>query len=126
VTTVASGLKGPFGIAFRGDTMYVAQRASSSASIQAPAIRPLMALPVAVTRTRTIVFDPTGKLYVAVGSSCNLCDERDSMRAAVTPAQSERIGRPRLREGVGNTVGIRVIPKTNELWGGITTATTGR
>ena len=25
VTTIASGLKGPFGIAFRGDTMYVAE-----------------------------------------------------------------------------------------------------
>src|SRR5258705_4200596 len=85
VTTVASGLKGPFGIAFRGDTMYVG--AESELIRFDPGSRDpvrLMGLPGGGHSTRTIVFGPDGKLYVAVGSSCNLCDERDSMRAAVT------------------------------------------
>lgn len=33
--------------------------------------------------TRTIGFGPDGKLYISVGSSCNVCRERDERRAAI-------------------------------------------
>jgi glucose/arabinose dehydrogenase len=32
--------------------------------------------------TRTVIFGPDGAMYVAIGSSCNLCEERDARRAA--------------------------------------------
>src|SRR6266511_2559153 len=117
--TIASGLKGPFGIAFRGDTMYVG--AESELIRFDPGARDpvkLMGLPGGGHSTRTIVFGPDGKLYVAVGSSCNLCDERDSMRAAVTQLNLNGSGGHVFAKGLRNTVGIAFNPKTNELWGG--------
>src|SRR5258706_1450363 len=119
VVTVASGLKGPFGIAFRGDTMYVAEESELvrfDPGARAPV--PLMRLPSGGHSTRTIVFGPDGKLYVAVGSSCNLCDEPDSTRAPVTQLNLNGSGGHVFAKGLRNTVGIAFNPKTNELWGG--------
>ena len=119
VVTVASGLKGPFGIAFRGDTMYVG--AESELMRFDPGARDpvqLMRLPGGGHSTRTIVFGPDGKLYLAVGSSCNLCDERDSMRAAVMQLNPDAASGHIFARGLRNTVGMAFNPKTGELWGG--------
>src|SRR5439155_13483063 len=65
VVTIASGLKGPFGIAFRGDTMYVAEETELvrfDPGSRAP-VR-MMLLPSGGHSTRTIVFGPDGKLYL--------------------------------------------------------------
>jgi len=55
---------------------------------------------------------------VAVGSSCNLCDERDSLRAAVTQFNRDGSGGRIFAKGLRNTVGIAFNPTTGELWGG--------
>jgi len=120
VVTIASGLKGPFGIAFRGDTMYVAEEQDIKR------FDPHGAAPVTIVpdipggghSTRTIVFGPDGKLYLAVGSSCNLCDERDSMRAAVTLFNRDGSGGRMFAKGLRNSVGMAFNPKTGELWSG--------
>ncbi|HTI05683.1 MAG TPA: PQQ-dependent sugar dehydrogenase [Gemmatimonadales bacterium] len=120
VVTVASGLRGPFGIAFRGDTMYVAEErdvkrfdpgARSSNTV-------IDDIPGGGHSTRTILFGPDGKLYLAVGSSCNLCDERDSLRAAVSQFNPDGSGGRVFARGLRNTVGLAFNPKTGELWGG--------
>src|SRR6059036_3070577 len=77
---VASGLRGPFGIAFRGDTMYVAEerdvkRFDPGGAGPVPIVPNV---PSGGHSTRTILFGPDGKLYLAVGSSCNLCNESPS------------------------------------------------
>ena len=117
---VASGLKGPFGIAFRGDTMFVAEERSVKR------FDPGGAAPVTVVSnipggghsTRTILFGPDGKLYLAVGSSCNLCNEDDSLRAAVSRFNVDGSGGRVFAKGLRNTVGMAFNPKTGELWGG--------
>ncbi len=117
---VASGLRGPFGIAFRGDTMYVAEERDVKR------FDPGGAAPVTIVpnvpsgghSTRTILFGPDGKLYLAVGSSCNLCDERDSMRAAVTQLNPDGSGGRIFARGLRNTVGMAFNPTTGQLWGG--------
>jgi len=120
IVEVASGLKGPFGIAFRGDTMYVAEitrvkRFTPGASEPKIIIDDI---PDGGHSTRTILFGPDGKLYLAVGSSCNLCDERDSLRAAVSQFNPDGSGGRIFARGLRNTVGIAFNPKTGELWGG--------
>src|SRR3989442_1713557 len=118
VVTIASGLKGPFGIAFRGDTMYVAEESELvrfDPGARAPVT--LMRLPGGGHSTRTILFGPDGKLYLAVGSSCNLCDERDSLRAAVTRFDPNGSGGRVFARGLRNTVGMAFNPTTGELWG---------
>ena len=120
VVEVASGLKGPFGIAFRGDTMYVAEM--TRVKRFDPGTRDpkniIDDIPGGGHSTRTIVFGPDGKLYLAVGSSCNLCDEKDSLRAAVSQFNRDGTGGRIFARGLRNTVGIAFNPKTGELWGG--------
>jgi glucose/arabinose dehydrogenase len=122
VVMVASGLKGPFGIAFRGDTMYVAeetrvQRFNPGARA---AVTVIADIPGSGHSTRTILFGPDGKLYLAVGSSCNLCDEgrKDSLRAAVSQFNRDGTGGRVFARGLRNTVGLAFNPTTGELWGG--------
>ena len=116
---VQRGLRSPFGIAFRGDTLYVAEERDVirfDPGARAPVT--LLRLPARGHSTRTIVFGPDGKMYIAVGSSCNLCDERDSMRAAVTQLNPDGSGGRIFAKGLRNTVGMAFNPTTGELWGG--------
>ncbi len=117
---VASGLRGPFGIAFRGDTMYVAEERDVKRFDPGGAgpVTIVPNVPSGGHSTRTILFGPDGKLYLAVGSSCNLCDERDSMRAAVTLLNPDGSGGRIFARGLRNTVGMAFNPTTGELWGG--------
>jgi glucose/arabinose dehydrogenase len=119
VITVASGLQHPFGIAFRGDTMFVTEETALlrfNPGARAPI--KLMDLPGGGHSTRTILFGPDAKLYLAVGSSCNICDERDSVRAAVLRLNPDGSGGQVFAKGLRNTVGLAFNPKTGELWGG--------
>src|SRR6266567_2952051 len=120
VVTVASGLSGPFGIAFRGDTMYVAEvrDVKRFAPGGAAPVTIVPNVPDGGHSTRTILFGPDGKLYLAVGSSCNLCDESDSLRAAVSQFNADGSGGRIFARGLRNTVGLAFNPTTGELWGG--------
>lgn len=116
---VADGLRLPFGIAFRGDTMYVAE--NGDVKRFAPGASDGVEIAQIPGRgghvTRTVLFGPDGKMYVAAGSSCNLCDERDSMRAAVTQFNPDGSGGKIFAKGLRNTVGMAFNPTTGELWG---------
>jgi glucose/arabinose dehydrogenase len=117
--TVRRGLRNPFSIAFRGDTMYVGEERDVlrfDPGANAPVT--LLRLPAGGHSTRTVVFGPDGKMYVAAGSSCNLCDERDSLRAAVTQLNPDGSGGRIFAKGLRNTVGLAFNPTTGELWGG--------
>src|SRR6266566_2804797 len=83
--SVLGGLNAPFGIAFRGDTMYFAEQTAVK-RLDPGATTPVTlvsGLPSGGHTTRTVVFGPDNLMYVAVGSSCNVCDD-PLPRAAVT------------------------------------------
>jgi len=121
VITVAQGLNLPHGLAFRGDTLYVAEThrvvrfvpGSTTPQVVVPD------LPHGSGHfTRSIVFGPRdGKLYVSVGSSCNICDESDSRRAAVLRLNPDGGGAEIFARGLRNSVGLAFEPVTGELWG---------
>lgn len=67
--------------------------------------------------TRTILFGPDGKLYVSVGSSCNVCKEADPRRAAIVRYNPDGTGEEIFAKGLRNSVGIAWRPATKELWG---------
>jgi len=57
-------------------------------------------------------------MYVAAGSSCNVCVEvaQDSMRAAVTRFNLDGSGGRLFATGLRNSVGLAFHPTTGELW----------
>ena len=55
-------------------------------------------------------------MYVAAGSSCNVCVEDDKRRAAVTEYNEDGSGQRLFASGLRNAVGLAVNPKTNTIW----------
>ncbi|MFQ5450864.1 MAG: PQQ-dependent sugar dehydrogenase [Nitrospinaceae bacterium] len=58
-----------------------------------------------------------GKLYLSVGSSCNVCRERNAMRAAIIRFNLDGSGKEIFASGLRNSVGIEFSPYSGELWG---------
>jgi glucose/arabinose dehydrogenase len=119
VVIVASGLNQPFGIAFRGDTMYVAENRAVVRFDPGSANKVVVVPGIPGGRghsTRTIVFGADGKMYVSVGSSCNICDESDSMRAAVVQFNRDGSAGRVFARGLRNSVGLAFNPTTGALW----------
>ncbi len=68
-------------------------------------------------RTRTIVFDEQNdKLYVSIGSTCDICREEDPERAAILEFNADGTGRRIFATGLRNAVGLALHPVTNQLW----------
>lgn len=67
--------------------------------------------------SRTILFDEgNDKLYVSVGSSCNVCREDSPEEAAVLQFNADGTGRRVFARGLRNAVGMTLHPETNALW----------
>lgn len=76
-------------------------------------------LPTGGHSTRTVAFGQDGKLYVAIGSSCNICDETDDRRATVMRYNADGSGGERFAWGLRNAVGLAFQPGTNTLWAAV-------
>jgi len=122
--TIATSLDTPSGVAWRDGKLYVG---ASSRVLRYDAIDDRLAqppTPVVVTDRfpsdahhgrRFIAFGPDGKLYVAVGSPCNIClpDDRHGViqRIARDGGPIETVAR-----GVRNSVGFDWSPADHALW----------
>src|SRR2546421_3810943 len=116
-STVLSGLSYPFGLAFRGDTMYFAEQTAVK-RLDPGATTPVTLIPNLPSGghlSRTIVFGPDTLLYVAIGSSCNVCDDA-LPRAAVTRYNLDGSNPHTFATGLRNSVGLAFHPTTGELW----------
>lgn len=67
--------------------------------------------------TRTLAFSADGtKLFVSAGSSCNVCQEDDPKRAAISLYSPDGKFQKVYAKGLRNAVGLLVHPTTGELW----------
>ena len=67
--------------------------------------------------TRTIVVDAvSGLFYLSVGSTCDVCRERNEERATVLQFNADGTGRRIFATGLRNAVGLDLHPLTRELW----------
>ena len=123
VIVVVSGLNQPHGLAFHKGALYVA----NTDGVVRVALGPdgvATGAPVYVNHyagggghwTRTIVFGADSAMYVSVGSSCNLCVEKSSDRAAVLRFNEDGSGKRVFASGLRNAVGLAVNPQTGALW----------
>src|SRR6266550_927079 len=116
-STVLSDLSFPFGLAFRGDTLYFAEQTAVQ-RLDPGATTPVTLIPNLPSGghvTRTIAFGPDNLLYLAIGSSCNVCDDAPP-RAAVTRYNLDGSNPQTFATGLRNTVGMAFHPTTGELW----------
>jgi glucose/arabinose dehydrogenase len=69
-----------------------------------------------IHNTKTVVVGSDGRLYIAMGSTCNVCDENDKRRAAVTVYGLDGSGGGVFAKGLRNAVGLALNPWTGEVW----------
>ncbi len=123
VVEVVSGLTQPHGLAFHKGALYVANT-DGVVRVTLGANGLASGSPVYVNRfpsggghwTRTIVFGADSAMYVAIGSSCNLCVEQTPERAAVLRFNEDGSGKRVYAMGLRNAVGLAVNPLTGALW----------
>ncbi len=119
----ARDLRRPHGLAFHEGFLYVAEETRVVRFAWQggrPAVGPpetiVPDLPSGGHSTRTIGFGPDGKLYLSIGSSCNVCEEADRRRAAIMRYNPDGSGGELYARGLRNAVGFVWRPGTDELW----------
>jgi glucose/arabinose dehydrogenase len=66
--------------------------------------------------TRTLRFSPDGWMYVSIGSSCNVCLERDPRRATMMRYRPDGSGGEIFASGLRNSVGFDWRPADGQLY----------
>ena len=66
--------------------------------------------------TRTVGFGPDGRLYVSIGSSCNVCNEKDARRAAIYIVDIENKKLISYARGLRNSVFFTWNPADGKMW----------
>lgn len=66
--------------------------------------------------TRTVDVGPDGKLYVSIGSSCNVCEEKDPRRATIVRYDLDGRNEEIYATGLRNSVGFAWQPGTGDLY----------
>lgn len=120
----ADGLRQPNGLAFHEGYLYVGEtnqvvrfRVGPDGEREGDAEPVVPDLPSGSGHwTRTVGFSPDGRLFVAVGSSCNVCIESDERRAAISVYNADGSDGRVFMSGLRNAVGFIWQPGTDELW----------
>jgi glucose/arabinose dehydrogenase len=122
-TVAVSGLNRPHGLAFHGGYLYIANT-DGVVRVSLGADGTATGTPERVSSysgggghwSRSIVFGADSAMYVAIGSSCNICVEQSPDRAAVMRFDADgRNGRV-FSSGLRNAVGIAMHPVTKQIW----------
>lgn len=114
VNVVASRLNRPHGLVFHDDALWVAET-GAVVRLSAPDAQGVYQQRQTVIGdlpsggqhwSRTIGFGPDGGLYVAAGSDCNVCQESDPRRAAITRYNADGTNPQPFARGLRNAVGF--------------------
>jgi len=125
ILTIASGLNSPNGVAYRNDSLYVAEvsrilrfdRISEEMENPSPPAIVRDDLPADQHHGwKFIAFGPGGRLYIPVGAPCNVCEGTDPRHATILSMNPDGSDLSIYARGVRNTVGFDWDPVTGDLW----------
>ena len=125
IITIADGLNMPNGVALHDGDLYVAesQRIIKFKNIEKNLNRPgkpeivFNGLPDKRWHGwRYIKFGPDKKLYISIGSPCNVCEPDDKPFGTIAGMNEDGSGFGIYARGIRNSVGFDWHPDTNELW----------
>ncbi|HKB13416.1 MAG TPA: PQQ-dependent sugar dehydrogenase, partial [Vicinamibacterales bacterium] len=124
---ILSNLPNAHSLAFKDGWLYIATtpavvrvRWSNGAPVGEP--ETVVELPSSTPSlhvSRTINFGPDGRLYVAIGSSCNVCVEADPRRTTIQVVTKDGTLQPYAR-GLHNAIGFDWDAQTGRMWAGET------
>ena len=122
-TVAVSKLNRPHGLAFHGDQLYIANtdgvvrvRLGADGRASGDAERVASYSGGGGHWSRSIAFGADSAMYVAIGSTCNMCVERSPDRAAVMRYDANGGNGRVYSSGLRNAVGIAMHPVTKEIW----------
>ncbi len=129
IRMVAEGLNNPHNLVYHEGTWYVTvpegvvRLTDADGDGVAESHTPLIDTytPSGQHSSRTIAFLPDGRLLLSAGSTCNVCEEEDPRRAAITSydspvGQDQLTGEQIYASGLRNAVGLAVHTDTGQLW----------
>jgi glucose/arabinose dehydrogenase len=127
VKTLLTGLTQPNGLAFKDGSLYVfaINRVLRYDNIEDRLDNP--GEPVELTKPynlpdtlhhnwKYVAFGPDGKMYVQVGSNCNICEINPGIHGQIRRYNPDGTGMEIVARGIRNTVGFDWHPLTGELW----------
>lgn len=120
---VAGNLVRPHSLAFHKGFLYIATNPTvlrmkyAKGKVEGELLK-VVDLPITTAGhwTRTIGFSKDGKLFVAIGSSCNSCEEEDARRTTIMVYNADGTGGRPFAKGLRNALGFDWDPKTGALW----------
>jgi glucose/arabinose dehydrogenase len=120
---ILSNLTNAHSLAFKDGWLYVATTpaivrvrwANGKPSGDAEKVVDLPSSTPALHVSRTINFGPDGRLYVAIGSSCNVCVESDPRRTTIQVLDASGTLKPYAR-GLHNAIGFDWDRQTGRMW----------
>jgi len=122
-----NGLNKPHGIALHDGWLYIAETNAVLRIQYDSQQRKLIGTPRYIIRdsfpgggnhwSRTIKIGPDNKLYLSVGSSCNVCIEDSPKRASILQYDLDGGNETPFASGLRNTVGFDWQPSTNLMFG---------
>ncbi len=111
------------GLAMNNDNLYVALKNSvrlyhwNASSQTAQFVKELMTYPGDQNHIyRTLVFGPDNKLYVSLGSNCNVCYEKDEEEGTVIVANADGTNQRVFAKGQRNAPFLAFNLATHQLW----------
>ena len=120
-----SGLDRPHGLEIHDGWLYVAESGSvgrirfdaATGKTSGEFLRIVQGIPAGENHwTRTVRMGPDGWMYLAIGSSCNVCIEKHDWRAAMIRFRPDGSQVERYAHGLRNSVGFDWAPWNNELY----------
>ncbi|MDO8560760.1 MAG: PQQ-dependent sugar dehydrogenase [bacterium] len=127
VITILSGLNRPHGLAFKcqknacslyvAESNWIAMYDYDQNSFKATFKNKITDLPNGgIHFTRTLGFSPDDRLYVSTGSDCNVCDEKDPLRAAIFSMNADGSDFKNVAKGLRNSVFFTWSPFDGKMW----------
>jgi glucose/arabinose dehydrogenase len=123
--TLLSGLRRPLGLDIHGDWLYVAEsnrivRIPFDSDSGAVSGAPQVVVPGLTDNgnhwSKTLRVGPDGRLYLAQGSTCNICEEDDTRRATMMRFELDGSDGEIIATGLRNSVGFDWAPWSGRLY----------
>ncbi len=120
--TIVSNLNDPTSLVMHDGYLYIGEGASIARMALSNTLKPgpierIINLPAGGQHgTRTVLIGPDNRIYVSIGSTCNVCIEKDPHRAAVWVYNMDGSHGKLYAKGLRNAVGMAINPWNKQIW----------